>query len=170
MDHLRDKEEHRICDSIRPLLKEALEEASAIEDNMIVPPTLQAYMEEVRIAHDGILESIKARLITGLQVFEAQKSPLLPAFYSTFDGVIVGIIHDLAEYISKLSSLTVTQFGEEKVKNIASMPGLKRGCLTLINAEDLESNPRHFVEECETINDVPKCSMHHGAWKYHYES
>lgn len=158
IDSLKNMPEHLVCDAVYRLLKEALDEASTIENNMIVPPKLQAYMEEIRHADDWIQESIKARLISGLKVFESQRSPLMPAFSAHFDSCIVGIIDDLVEYMSRIAALTTTQFGKEKVDKVVNEPTLKRGCVALLGSTDLESYPRALIDDDDT---KMKCPMHH---------
>mmetsp|Transcript_16584 Transcript_16584/g.35848 ORF Transcript_16584/g.35848 Transcript_16584/m.35848 type:complete len:84 (-) Transcript_16584:291-542(-) len=56
---------------------------------MDMPSKFQAYLEEIREANDSLLESVKARLITGIRVFETNKSPLLPAFSDTFESCVM---------------------------------------------------------------------------------
>lgn len=79
--------EHLACDAICPLIKQELDRVTS----NILPPTLQAYMEELREADNALLENIKARLITGLRVFETEtnKSPFLPAFQETFEEAVL---------------------------------------------------------------------------------
>ena len=147
-ERLGEEKMHKMCDAVCPLLTQELGKASAIENNQIVPPGLQSYMEEVRKADDALLESIKARLITGLQVFETQKSPLLPAFYARFDSCIMGIIReDLTGFISKIASLTTIAFGSEQVNKVANMPNLKRGGVTLIDSPSLGYVERHYIDK-----------------------
>ena len=169
MEELQEKEEHRDCDALVPLLKQELDRASAaVVENIIVPVELHALMEEIRSADDALLEGIKSHLIAGLVLFENHKSPLLPAFHANFDNCIVGILGEVDAFMSKIASLAITYFGDEIVKRVANMPDLKRGGM----GGDVDHTVRHLTDKDETLirgkvnvvhDSTPKCPMHLGS-------
>jgi hypothetical protein len=163
MEELQDKEEHRICDVIFPLLKQELDRVSvAVVEDIAMPAELHALMEEVRSVDDALLEGIKSYLIAGLAVFENHKSPLLPAFHANFDSCIVGILNEFDIFMSKLALLVITYFGDEKVKRVADRPNVKRGGL----GGDVDHTFRHLTDKDEMIirgQVTPKCPMHLGS-------
>jgi hypothetical protein len=173
IEELRDKEEHYICDALAPLLKQDLDKASLVVENIAVPVALQALMEEVRTVDDALLEGVKLHLIAGLVMFENHKNgPLLPAFHANFDSCIVGILNEVENYMSKLAFLAITYFGDARVKRIVDMPNLKRGGIASIGSADLDHVVRHLMDKDEKRNlghvnvghdPTPKCPMHLGS-------
>ncbi len=172
MEELQDKEVHLICDALVTLLKQELDKASSTMEDIAMPVALQALMEEVRNADDALLEGIKSHLIAGLVVFENHKSPLLPAFHANFDSCIVGILNEVEVFMSKLASLAVAYFGDERVKGVANMPNLKRGGIASVGSADLDHVVRHLMDGDEKRNlghvnvghdSTPKCPMHLGS-------
>lgn len=169
MEELQEKQVHRICDALVPLLKQELDRESAAEvENIALPVELHALMEEIRSADDALLEGIKSHLIAGLVVFENHKSPLLPAFHANFDNCIVGILDDFDVFMSQVASLAITYFGDEEVKRVADLPDLKRGGM----GGDTDHTIRHLTDKDEMLirgqvnvvhDSTPKCPMHLGS-------
>lgn len=159
MTEMKESRSHFVCDSVYILLKEALDEASKIGDKKVIPSKLQSYMEEMCEVDKLLLEELKARLVTGLQVFENNKSPLLPTFDQTFTDCILGLLLDLKNYMEKVASLTVTAFGFEKVHEIVKSPNLERGGLTLLYSEKLDSVNRQYVDKEEAQTKVLGASV-----------
>lgn len=170
--------EHLVCDAVCPLIKKELDNLSTVKNNMVISPSLQAYMEEIREADDSLLENIKVHVIAGLQMFETQKSPLLPAFYTTFEGAILGIVEELDDYIQKINSLTLTAWGHDEVNKVSMSPDLKQGGIALLNEGSSNTLARQYVDKDEgqtrvlgetyfTLDDhdvdnqKPKCPFQH---------
>lgn len=144
--------EHSICDSVCTLMKEELKRHSS---GMFLSTSLQAYMEEVRKLDDALLEDIKARLVTGLRVFEGTpKSPLLPLYSQAFEQSIKGILEDVGSYIDRISSLTRTAFGCDRVYSALTDPDLKEGGLTLLHSSSLGTVSRDLLDLDEAQDKV----------------
>lgn len=159
MADMRESRSHFVCDSVYSLLKEALDEASTIKENKVIPSKLQSYMEEICKVDKLLLEEIKTRLVTGLQVFENNKSPLLPTFDQTFTDCILGLLTDLKDYMEKVASLTITAFGFDKIDEFVKNPALERGGLTLLYSEKLDSVDRQYVDKDEAQTKVLGASV-----------
>lgn len=164
MEQLGLSHEQDVCDCVYPLIMKELDKLSATANGIVLPPALQSYMEELRGADDRLLESLKARLITGLRVFETHKSPIMPAFYATFDNCILGIIEDLNDFMSEIMSLTINHFGDEQVNEVTSGAKFRRGGIALIGNADLDvchNYASDFSPKCPV--DIEACPMHLGT-------
>eukprot|EP00594_Rhizosolenia_setigera_P009402 CAMPEP_0178965684 /NCGR_PEP_ID=MMETSP0789-20121207/16463_1 /TAXON_ID=3005 /ORGANISM="Rhizosolenia setigera, Strain CCMP 1694" /LENGTH=1440 /DNA_ID=CAMNT_0020650785 /DNA_START=28 /DNA_END=4350 /DNA_ORIENTATION=- len=154
LESLVDSENHLICDAVSTIMKEELEKASEIPENKEVPSDLQAYMEEIRKVDEKLLEDIKLCLITGLQIFERNESPILPTFRRTMCDCIMGILEAVETYVNMVASLSKIAFDIEHISEFINRQNLKRGGMTLLHSNRLATVDRDYTDKDEASTKV----------------
>merc|ERR1712176_1539015 len=168
MENLEDSNNYLITDSIFVIMTEELEKSSEIPEQKALPSDLQAFMEEIRKVDENLLEDIKAHLITGLQVFEKNESPILPTFQSILCNCIVGILKEVEAYMNAIVSLSIIAFGIDRINEFINKEIPKRGGIAMVHSTRLGTVERDYTEKNKATATLlgGKVDFNHGECNY----